>query len=105
MPAELIGAGRCPLCASDKARVSLSKAGLPVLTCNACNMQLFARSSRSDDLVRRLLIARPSPAPVLQAAPVLEAAPVIEAAPVPPPTAPARKPAAGSIFDTLFSGA
>ncbi len=54
--ATLIGKASCPLCGSKKARVTLSKAGLSVLTCNSCNCQLFARSDRSDELLRAQLI-------------------------------------------------
>lgn len=56
MAAELIGRCRCPLCRNDKARLSLAKSGLPVITCNGCNFQGFARSDRSDDRLRELLL-------------------------------------------------
>jgi hypothetical protein len=85
MPAETIGPATCPLC-RGRARVSLSSKGLPVLTCNGCNIQLFARSDRSDDLVRALLL--PADAPALTPAPVAEpeAKPVAASKPVPAPT-------------------
>lgn len=71
MAAELIGACRCPVCKSDKARLTLAKSQLPVLTCNACNLQIFSRSSRSDELLRAGLIVNEAPAapPVQPAAP------------------------------------
>jgi hypothetical protein len=51
--AELIGVGRCPIgCGSTKARYTLSAKQLAVGTCNACNCQVFARSDRSDELLR-----------------------------------------------------
>lgn len=61
--AELIGNCSCPLCGNNKARVKLSKAQLAVLTCNSCNCQLFARSDRSDELVRKLIKIEQPPAP------------------------------------------
>lgn len=70
MAAEKIGPARCPLC-GGKARVSLSKSGLPVMTMNCCQAQLFTRSDRSDMLVRGLLLKEqdePTPA-ALPAAP------------------------------------
>lgn len=56
MASELIGPARCPLC-GGKARLGLAKTLLPVLTCNGCNIQLFARSDRSDTLLRGNLLA------------------------------------------------
>ncbi|KQW76594.1 hypothetical protein [Methylibium sp. Root1272] len=63
MAAESIGRCTCPLCRSDRARLSLAKSGLPVLTCNGCNIQLFARSDRSDELVRALIVHEAPPPP------------------------------------------
>jgi len=63
MAAELIGLCKCPLCGSTKAKLTLAKSGLPVLTCNGCNTQMFARSDRSDDLMRGLILAPREPAP------------------------------------------
>lgn len=77
--ANRIGPGRCPVCASPKARYTLSKNGLCVVTCNACNFQGFARSERSDSLLREL-IASEAPPPV----PADDNAPP-SAAPMPPP--------------------
>lgn len=80
MAAEKIGDATCPLCRAQGARVSLSKSGLTVLTCNACNLQLFSRSGRSDELVRAL-ITKPAPAPV--AAPEPEPLPIPHLDPAP----------------------
>ena len=81
----MIGRCRCPFCASSKAQLRLSGKGLPYLVCDTCNVQAFARSDRSDDAMRKLLIADDAPAP----APVATAP---AAAPKPPaaPAAPAR---------------
>lgn len=76
MAAETIGRCTCPLCRSDRARLSLAKSGLPVITCNACNFQGFARSDRSDAALRSLLVNESSAAP----------------APAPAPAAPAPAP-------------
>ncbi len=85
MAAERIGAARCPLCSHNRARLSLSKSGLACLTCDGCNLQLFARSARSDDLLRRLHLPDQAPAAAAQPAP---------APPSPPTPTTASKPAA-----------
>jgi hypothetical protein len=54
-----IGAGRCPCCGSLKARFTVSKSQLAVVTCNACNFQGFSRSDRSDELLRAAIQAAP----------------------------------------------
>jgi hypothetical protein len=93
--AELIGRCRCPVCGGDKARLSLAKSLLVVLTCNGCNLQIFARSDRSDEKLRALLVADPAPAPA-PADPVRETPPApvrTESPPIQPP-APAVRPAA-----------
>lgn len=78
---ELIGAARC-ICGSDKAKLSLSgKSKLVYLTCSACQLQIFARSGRSDEALRGLLVDKAPPAP---------AAKPKDDAPPPPP---AKKPA------------
>lgn len=92
--AEAIGAARCPLCGNTKARLSLSKQGLPVLTCAGCQAQIFARGDRSDDLMRGLLVSVPAPAVVASPAPPSK----VED----PPAAPRAKPA--SSFLEMFSG-
>lgn len=51
MAAALLGHAACPLC-GGQSRVTLSKNKLPVLTCSHCGIQLFARSERSDELIR-----------------------------------------------------
>lgn len=88
MPADLIGRCRCPVCGSDKARLTLAKSLLSVLTCNGCNFQGFARSDRSDELLRSRLIAEPAAKPDQQPEPAPKPAPAI-AAPPPAPTPPA----------------
>ena len=98
MAGNLIGMARCPFCGS-RARLTLAKTELPVLTCSACIVQAFARSERSDLAVRALLIANepaPAPAPVPTAAPAPAAAPA--AAPEPPP-APRRRMGWGMLAD------
>ena len=83
MAAEPLGRCKCPVCASTKARLSLSKSGLATLTCNACNFQGFARSGTSDELLRARIVtdapAAPAPAPATLA-------------PTPPPAAPMPPP-------------
>ena len=90
MPAEKIGKARCPLCGGT-ADVSLSKSRLVVLTMNCCQAQLFTRSDRSDDLVRRLII-RPEPGKVEDTAP--PAAPAAAAPEAPASGSPGEPPAA-----------
>ncbi|WP_137860564.1 hypothetical protein [Variovorax sp. 3P27G3] len=87
MAAEKIGDGKCPLCAGAM-RVSLSKNGLAVMTCNSCNSQLFARSGRSDELLRAC-ITRPANAPEPAPAPSPSTVP---AAPAVAPAAPIAEP-------------
>lgn len=83
-----LGTGRCPVCASSKARYTLSAKGLSVITCNACNFQGFARSERSDELLRANITPEPAAAP---AAPEPVAAVVATKPPAAPP-APAAAP-------------
>lgn len=79
--ADLIGVGRCPVgCGSDKARYTLSAKQLAVGTCNACNCQVFARSDRSDEILRRNIKpaaapADPAPAPAPAADPPADPVP------------------------------
>lgn len=75
MAAETIGRCTCPLCRSDRARLSLAKSGLPVITCNACNFQGFARSDRSDAALRSLLVTEPESQPKFVPAPAPEPMP------------------------------
>jgi hypothetical protein len=61
-----IGVARCPCCDSRRAALRLSSRQLAYLVCNTCNVQLFARSERSDLLLRALQIPTvhdPAPAP------------------------------------------
>lgn len=78
-----IGRCRCPVCASDRARLRVSAKQLAYVTCNACNAQVFSRSERSDDLLRSMLVgeAAPEAAPTAPAAPVMAPAPTAEPAP------------------------
>jgi hypothetical protein len=55
MSNKAIGEVDCPLCRSKKAKVSVSKAGLTVMTCHRCNAQLFTRSDVSDGALRGLM--------------------------------------------------
>lgn len=66
-----IGLGSCPVCASPKAHYTLSKKGLVCVTCNSCNFQGFARSERSDEILRGHIKPPESVSPV---APVAAAA-------------------------------
>lgn len=61
-----IGRCTCPVCASDKARLRVSAKQLPYVVCDACHVQVFARSDVSDRLLRDRLIAEPvaKPEPV-----------------------------------------
>lgn len=97
MAAELIGRCKCPLCNSDKARLTLAKSQLAVITCNGCNFQGFARSDRSDELLRARLVADPAPQPEPKPAPEPKPTPTApkpqpEPEPKPAPAAPARSP-------------
>lgn len=89
MAAEKLGSAACPLCHAN-ARVSLSRTGLPVITCTACHMQLFARSSHSELLVRAML-KKPDDMPTAKPAPAAAAAPGKA------PQLPADKPAAPAV--------
>jgi len=73
-----LGLGTCPLCGSAKAKFSFSDASqLAYLTCNACNLQVFARSDNSDARLRGLVhkSAPVSPVPVEEKAAPVPAAP------------------------------
>lgn len=80
-----IGRCRCPVCDSTKARLRFSAKGLAYVNCDACNIQLFARSDNSDRLLRALHIPEAAPTPPVDPAP----------ADPPPQKAPAKKPAFG----------
>ena len=85
-----LGRCRCPVCRNDKARLRVSEGKqLAYIHCNACNVQVFARSDRSDELLRGMHIAEaaaaaPSPAP----SPVVVPS-VAEEKPTPTPAPPA----------------
>ena len=73
--ADRIGRGRCPLCKSAKAFVSVSKRQLALITCNSCHSQTFARSDASDGIIRaEFLINTPDAANEPITAPVSPAA-------------------------------
>ena len=76
MANKAIGLLRCPVCRSDKARVSVSKAGYTVATCHHCHMQLFTRSVVSDGALRGLM--RP-----IESEPEPEVAPEVKSSPAP----------------------
>lgn len=78
-----LGTGRCPVCASSKARYTLSAKGLSVITCNACNFQGFARSERSDELLRANIIPEAPAAAPVPAAAAADLAPAPAAPPAP----------------------
>ena len=70
---NVLGRCRCPVCASERASLRLSEKQLTYVVCNACNLQAFARSDRSADKLRALLLDdKPEP---------------VATAPVPPPPA------------------
>lgn len=81
-----IGRCRCPVCASDRARLRVSSKKLTYVTCDSCNVQVFARSDRSDEKLRSMLMAD-------DAAPTPTPTPAPTMAPTPEPTpAPAKEP-------------
>lgn len=82
-----IGAGACPVCASPKANYTLSKKGLVCVTCNSCNFQGFARSERSDELLREHIKPATPPAEVAQLTPVAAAVQDLSGSPGEPPAA------------------
>lgn len=89
MAAVHLGDAHCPLCGCFGARVSLSKNGLAVLTCNSSKcrgMQMFARSPGSDEMIRDRISAAPAPAPETEPQPQAEP-PAPAPAPEPPPPA------------------
>jgi hypothetical protein len=89
---HVIGAATCPVCGSRKASLRLAKTQRVYLVCNACQVQVFARSGQSDEALRRLLVA-PTAAPTQAPAPEPEHRP----APAPEP-----EPASGVRASSLF---
>lgn len=87
--ANALGRGRCPLCDSKRASLSFSVKNLACLTCNTCNSQVFARSDRSDDLLRALILPPEVEAPPI---PAPEPAPAPNPTPEPAKTQPATAP-------------
>lgn len=94
MAAETIGRGKCPVCGGSKARFTVTKSQLACVTCNGCNFQGFARSDRSDELLRALIATEkpePEPAPEpVRTAPAPEPAPEPVRTPSPPPATSSR---------------
>jgi len=80
-----LGQGTCPVCRSPKARYTLSAKQLCVITCNGCNFQGFARSERSDELLRDLIPKAPAADPAPGADPVPAPTPAPAPAPSPEP--------------------
>lgn len=65
---NLIGRGACPVCGNVKARFTFSIKKLACMTCNTCNVQIFARSDSSDEKLRAMVKEdKPAPAPAAQA--------------------------------------
>lgn len=52
-----IGRCQCPVCTSRRARLRVNVKGLAYVTCDTCNCQVFARSDRSDQLLRETYIS------------------------------------------------
>jgi hypothetical protein len=73
-----IGRCRCPVCESDKASLRVSAKQLAYVTCNTCNTQIFARSDRSDSMLRGRLV-KAEAAPVVE--PEAKPAPAAKSAP------------------------
>lgn len=51
-----IGRCRCPVCQSTSAHLRVSAKQLAYVVCNSCNVQILARSDRSDEKLRDFLI-------------------------------------------------
>lgn len=79
-----IGLCTCPVCGSAKAKLRLSASLLAYVTCNVCNVQIFARSENSDSRLRALAI-KAAPAPEAAPAPAPEVKPDPAPAPAPKP--------------------
>jgi hypothetical protein len=88
--ARQIGRGTCPVCDSDRARFSLSKKDLVCVTCDGCNIQIFARSATSDALLRRHIKQRAEEATAPEQVPEAPTQP-----PPPPPPPRAAEPLGG----------
>lgn len=64
-----IGHCRCPVCGHKRAALRFSGKKLAYVTCDSCNVQIFARSSNSDEKLRALHIMdlpdlpKPEPSP------------------------------------------
>lgn len=82
--ANEIGRARCPTCDSNKASLRVSAKQLAYITCNTCNCQVFSRSDRSDELLRKRLEAEAAPEPAAPPSPTH--APTPHPAPAPKPS-------------------
>lgn len=91
-----VGRCRCPICGNKKAHLRVNVKQLAYIICNACNVQIQARSDRSDELLKGMqLVDEPvrteeTPEPVRTD----ETATTAAAPPAPAPVAPPPKPAA-----------
>ena len=97
--ANEIGRCRCPACESTRARLRVSAKQLAYVTCDTCNVQVFARSDRSDALLRALLVVEPAAAPISATPPAAQIS-----APVPklPTVAPAARPSPATARSTTW---
>lgn len=108
MASDLIGMARCPLC-GGRARLGLAKNQLPVMTMNCCNAQLFARSDRSDSLLRGMLLPaddtpepkKPAPAPLAAVPTTVQAPTVTPVRPAPPESVRTGEPKAENVFGLM----
>lgn len=91
MADNLIGLGRCPVCGSDKAVFKFSTKSLAYSTCNACNVQIFARSDNSDSRLRAMVHKTPVPVDVAPAKQPEKVAEIPATKPTPPPKKEAEK--------------
>ena len=97
--ATQIGRGACPVCKNSRARFAVSSKQLCCMTCDACNLQIFSRSDRSDELMRYLITSggadadiKPKPKPEPVETPAQQSA-TPEAPKAPAPAEPANRPA------------
>lgn len=79
MPRARIGVVACPACAID-ADVRQAASGYVYVQCDDCSLQMFARSARSDKLIRSKMRTEKAAAPAsTPAAPAAPAKPKKEA--------------------------
>lgn len=53
-----IGKARCPLCGSEGADVGVNVKGRAYIVASCCGSQTFARSAKSDGIIRGLIVER-----------------------------------------------